>query len=129
MHETVIAQKILEEADKFGMVKKIRLEVGELGPLPPEELLATLQTMTKAIVDMKIIPAKIECDCSFKGHPAILERGHDYILYECPGCGEAPPLLEGKDIHIVSVDIVDNEINVTEKEKREAIVPESEPKK
>ena len=103
MHETVIANNIINEAKKHGKVKEIFLEIGELAHVPANELLECLHSLADWKINSKEIPAKVKCVCGFKGHPAILERGHDSFLIECPKCKNIPELVDGKDIKITKV--------------------------
>ncbi|HLD86730.1 MAG TPA: hydrogenase/urease maturation nickel metallochaperone HypA [Candidatus Nanoarchaeia archaeon] len=103
MHETMIAHSIIEEAKKHGKVREIYLELGELGHVPPEELLACLNSIVKWKIHPTIIKTHAKCDCGFIGHPTILERGHDSFLIECPSCKSVPQILKGTDITIKKV--------------------------
>jgi len=104
MHETLIAQNIIKEAEKHGKVKEIYLEIGELAHVPANELIECLQTLVDWKIHFKEIPAKIKCDCGFIGNPIILERGHDSFLIECPKCkNPMPEITKGKDIKIKKV--------------------------
>ena len=105
MHETVIAENIIIEARKQGIVSSIKLEIGELAHVPPHELLECLQKLVNWKIVHKIIPAEADCSCGFKGHPKILDRGHDYFMIECPECRETPKLISGTEIKIVSVGV------------------------
>ncbi len=105
MHETVIAAELLKQAQKHGIPKHMVIVAGELGHVPPDELLQTLKKMTTATIQMSIEQALIQCPCGFSGRPTILARGHDFALYECKKCGNAPPLTQGKDIKLISVEI------------------------
>lgn len=106
MHETVIAQNIIKEADKHGKVKEITLEIGEGAHVPGSDLIATLQRLKPNWkIHWKEIPSHVSCSCGYAGRPTILERGHDSFLYECPECGEVPDLAAGKDIKIVKVTV------------------------
>lgn len=103
MHETIIANRIIEEASRHGKVREIHLEIGELAHVPASDLLKCL----KELVGWKIISsdeaAKARCDCGFEGHPDILDRGHDYFYIECPRCRNIPDLVKGQDIKIMKV--------------------------
>ncbi len=103
MHETIIARKIIEQAEAQGHVTEIYLELGELGHVPPEELIACL----KELVDWKIHytekPAKVRCSCGFEGHPDVLERGHDHFIIECPQCKGMPEVIDGTDFTLQKV--------------------------
>ena len=104
MHETVIANKIIEEAKKHGLVKAITIEVGELGHLPAYELEPTLKALVNWRLTIIEKPAKVQCSCGFIGRPKILERGHDMCLFICPKCEEVPKILEGNEIKLNEVE-------------------------
>lgn len=104
MHETLIANNIIKEAEKHGKVKEICLEIGELAHVPADELLECLRAIAKWKINSREIKAKIKCSCGFNGNPAILERGHSSFLIECPKCrNPMPAITEGKDIKIIKV--------------------------
>ena len=104
MHETIIAQNIIKEAERHGEVKELYLEIGELAHVPANELLECLRTLVKWKINSKEIKAKVKCSCGLNGHPTILERGHDSFLIECPKCkNPMPEILEGKDIKIIKI--------------------------
>lgn len=105
MHETVFAKKIIDQANAQGTVKEITVELGELAHVPPEELLDCLKALVPWKINSKIKKASVKCQCGFKGHPKILERGHDHFFIECPDCGEIPDLIDGTDIKLVSVTV------------------------
>lgn len=103
MHETVICNKIKQDVLKLAAGKKVNsvvLGVGELAALPPDEIEHHLQDIVDFKVKVKTIKAVANCVCGFKGHPEILERGHDYCIYTCPKCGIAPKLSAGDEIKI-----------------------------
>lgn len=105
MHETVIANKIIEEAKKQGKVEEIHLEIGELAPVCCNELVECLRQLVDWKINSKKRGAKVKCLCGFKGKPKILERGHDYFLIECPKCRKVPEIIDGRDIRVLSVKI------------------------
>ena len=84
-------------------LKGIFLEIGELAHVPANELIGCLHSLVDWKINMKEIPAKVKCLCGFKGHPSVLERGHDSFLIECPKCKNIPDLVGGKDIKITKV--------------------------
>jgi len=106
MHETIIAKQIIEEAQKQGKVREITVEVGDLGHLPAHELEECLKGMTTYKIKIKKKKAIIKCKCGYKGEPHIIEKAHDFSLYECPKCkAPNPEILEGKDIKLVEVKV------------------------
>lgn len=107
MHETVIAKKIIEEAEKHGTVKQITIEVGDLAHLPAEDLKKTMDKMVDWKVEVIPKKAKVKCECGFEGEPKITERSHDLTVFECPECGSLPRILEGENIIIKDVGVED----------------------
>ncbi|KHO45382.1 MAG: hypothetical protein QS98_C0011G0077 [archaeon GW2011_AR3] len=109
MHETVIARRIIDDAQKKagkgGEIESIILDVGELGPIHDHELREILETLTKWKIKIKEIKAKAKCNCGHSGHPKVLERGHEFCLYVCEKCGKVPKLYEGGDIRIRQVTV------------------------
>ena len=105
MHETIIANNIIKEGKKHGEVERLYLEIGELAHVPANDLIQCLIKLVDWDIIYKDIPAKVKCACGFKGHPTILERGHDSFLIECPKCKSIPELVGGKDIIIKKVTI------------------------
>ncbi len=103
MHETAIAKNIISEAEKHGEVESIKLDIGELAHVPGNELVECLKKLVDWTIEWKETPARVECECGFRGHPSILERGHDSFLIECPQCRSLPALTGGNEIKIVEV--------------------------
>lgn len=99
MHEGFIAQKIIDKAKEQGTVRKIVVEVGDLGHLPASEMKEKLEEMVDWEVEVVEVPAVVECKCGYKGAPKILEKAHDLTLFECPVCGKIPfRIISGEDI-------------------------------
>jgi len=105
MHETIFAKQIVDKAKAQGNVKSITVELGELGHVPPSEMLHCLEGMVDWEIVSREKKAKVTCECGFEGPPKILERGHDFFLIECPECGKVPEVLEGTDIKLLSVEV------------------------
>ena len=103
MHETVIATTIIEQAKLHGKVKAIHLEIGELAHVPAYELVECLKRLVDWEVHHTEKQAKVDCACGYKGHPTILERGHDFFMIECPQCKGIPKIVEGTEIIIQKV--------------------------
>lgn len=103
MHELAFANKVIEEAKKQGDVKSITVEVGELAQIPAHELKDALEKLVDWDVELIEKKAEVSCSCGFKGNPKILEKGHDYTLFQCPECGAVPEVLEGADILLKDV--------------------------
>ena len=45
----------------------------------------------------------VRCGCGFRGGARILERLHDFVVWDCPKCGGVPEVLEGREIRILRV--------------------------
>lgn len=103
MHEAFIINKIIEEAEKFGKVKKIKIELGELANITKEDLEEHLKEVVDWDIKINIKKSKIECNCGYKGKPNILERGHDFCLFNCPKCKGKVKVLKGGEIKIKEV--------------------------
>ncbi len=101
MHETVIANKIIEEANRR-KAKLIHVEVGELSELTKEELANALEVFGGKI-KITLRNSKVRCQCGYEGRANIIERGHGFCLYNCPNCGKKPDVLEGGEIKIIGI--------------------------
>ncbi|MFH1770631.1 MAG: hydrogenase/urease maturation nickel metallochaperone HypA [archaeon] len=107
MHEQTIAKEIIEEATKYGRVKSLTIEVGDLGHLPAHELEEVLSTLTDWKINIIKKKATIECEeCGFEGEPDIVEKGHDHNVFRCPKCRSMMPnIIDGNDITIKEVEV------------------------
>ena len=103
MHETAFIKDIINQAKKQGNVKVISIEVGSLAPIEASHLKKHFQEL----VDWKILVKEkkgiVECKCGFKGEPEIITRGHDFVLYKCPWCGDVPKVIEGDKVILKEV--------------------------
>jgi Zn finger protein HypA/HybF involved in hydrogenase expression len=98
MHETVFIDKIVKEAQRHGEVEKIVVEVGELAEIAGEDLERELREAVKWKVKVLKKEGLVECGCGFKGRPKIIEKSHDFTLFECPRCGDIPTVLDGNKV-------------------------------
>lgn len=103
MHETIITNDIIKQAELHGDVQSIVVEVGEVAHITKDELEPILSSLVDWDVTLKEIPAKCTCVCGYSGAPNILERGHDLCVYVCPKCESAPTITEGGDIVLKNV--------------------------
>jgi Zn finger protein HypA/HybF involved in hydrogenase expression len=106
MHETIIANKVLKEAEKKAKGRKIKsilIEVGDLAHLPADELKEALQTLADFEIIIKPTKAIVKCACGYEGEPRIIAHEHDLVLFECPKCGKTPRALKGKDIALKKI--------------------------
>jgi len=106
LHEIAFAEKIAAEAEgRGGRVKGVEVEVGELAAVTPEEVRTALGVVRPGwkvrVVEKKAV---VKCgSCGFTGRPEIVERAHDFVVFECPKCGAAPKALEGAEIVLKKV--------------------------
>ena len=107
MHEQTIAKAIIEDATKYGRVKKIIVEVGDLGHLPAHEMKEVLNTLTNWEVKVTKKKATIKCEeCGYEGAPEIIEKGHDHNVFKCPKCkAMMPKIIDGKNIVLKEVEV------------------------
>jgi len=104
MHEQRIIDKVIAMGKLAGAQKGIRLEVGELCDISPDHLKEHLQGQVKWNIETIYCPAKVQCACGYKGKPRIIERGHDFVLFDCPSCGGKPTVVRGGEIKIIGVE-------------------------
>jgi Zn finger protein HypA/HybF involved in hydrogenase expression len=86
MHEFSICRQIIFEAKKHGMPLAITVEVGELANMTPRHLKEHLSEYVKWKINVRSRKGRIACRCGYKGSPVIKDRGHDFVLIECPKC-------------------------------------------
>ena len=103
MHETIIANDIINKAKEQGKVKSITVEVGDLAHLPAHELKETLSALVNWKIKIIEKKARIKCSCGYIGEPKIIEKGHDSTVFVCPKCNKIPDILDGKDITLKEV--------------------------
>ncbi|MBD3259080.1 hypothetical protein GF371_00450 [Candidatus Woesearchaeota archaeon] len=107
MHEQAYVNKIIEVAKEQGDVVEVKIEVGDLAPVPAEHLVEAIKTVEADWkVDIIEKRATITCDCGYEGNPLITERTHDTVIYECPRCNnKMPEIIEGNDIILKEVEV------------------------
>ena len=107
MHEHSIANKIISDAQAYGKVKSITIEVGDLAHLPADEMQKILQEKKPNWeINVERVEAKVKCQCGYEGEPEILQQLHDHNIYQCPKCKQPlPEILEGEDILIKEVEV------------------------
>ncbi len=103
MHGYLIAHHIASEAGKYGKIKSLTVEVGDLAELPPKDLKKALEEHLECEIIIKQKKAVIECECGHNGAPKIIGRMHDAVLFECPECGKIPRVLDGAEIILKEV--------------------------
>lgn len=105
MHDAVIANSILKDLNKYKNVKRAYLEVGELFGIETNHLLEHLKDVSSIKFEIKQTISKVECpNCGFKGRAKIIERMHDFVLYNCPKCDGEVKVIEGDKIILKKVE-------------------------
>lgn len=105
MHETVIAAGIIDKAMEYKNVRRIVVEVGDLGHLPAEEMRETLAHLVPWEVEVRKKKGSVKCACGYLGEPKILEKRHGFTSFVCPKCGNVPEIIGGEDIILKSVEV------------------------
>ncbi len=103
MHEQAYIDAILKNIDDVSNIKNITLEVGELAGIEPEHLKEHLKDRFSWDITILKKDAKIKCECGFVGRPKVIERLHDFVVFECPRCKSTPKILNGEDIKITKI--------------------------
>jgi len=105
MHETILANKIIQKAKEHGKVKAIVVEVGQLADIPSDHLAETLRKMVDWNISVEEKKARVKCSCGYEGEPKIVEKRHEMTLFVCPKCSSLPKVREGKDIILKEVEV------------------------
>lgn len=105
MHEIEFANKIIEEAKKYGKVKSVVVEVGELAPISLKNLKDAMKMLVDWDIKMILKKGLVKCDCGYEGEPKVIEKQHSFTLFICPECSAQPRILNGKDIVLKEVKI------------------------
>ncbi len=106
MHESIIANKIIEKAKEHGSVRKIVIEVGDLAHLPANEMKEAMGKLVNWEIEVKSVKASVKCKCGYSGEPKIIEHAHDVAIYECPNCKKIPlEILSGGEIVLKEVEV------------------------
>ena len=103
MHEHSFIEAILSNIENREKVSKITIEVGELVGIDANHLGEHIIEKTGWDVNVSEKKSKVKCECGYNGEAKILQRLHDMVIFECPNCGNAPEILQGKDIKIINV--------------------------
>ncbi|MFO8016161.1 MAG: hydrogenase/urease maturation nickel metallochaperone HypA [Candidatus Woesearchaeota archaeon] len=105
MHETVIANMVLKDLEKYKDIESASIEVGELAEITADELEEAMKNMVDYEVSVAETPAKVKCGCGHEGRPEIIERGHHFVAFVCKNCGQVPEIVEGNEIRIKDVEV------------------------
>ena len=108
MHEYSIAYDLYATDKKAAndhhatQVKKIRVDVGKMAMVNPEQVIFLFDTIkeddplfTAAVLDCTEIEPETECPCGYEGNE----------IYVCPQCGGLPQVGRGREIVVTNVEI------------------------
>lgn len=105
MHEFGFANKIIEDARKQGEVVRIEVEVGDLAHLPAADLKRALNNLVDWKVEVVEKRGWVRCSCGYEGEPEIVDKKHDFTLFQCPKCGGLPEIIDGEEIILKEVEV------------------------
>ena len=106
MHEHIIVDQIIKEAEKQGKVKRILIEVGDLANMLPKDLEEALKAKVDWKVEIDETESLIRCSCGYEGKAKIVEKEHDSTIFCCPKCDYmGPKVISGDEIIIKEVEI------------------------
>ena len=128
MHELALIKKIIDNVEaaakkaSIGNVKIVRMRIGKMAGLEPDQLSFLYETYEKADclkeskLEIEEIPVELECpECK---HPFMDDRFNDYafahsvshapLVYSpppCPKCGaDGPIMIRGRELDLVNLD-------------------------
>ncbi|MEM0465366.1 MAG: hypothetical protein QXW97_01540 [Candidatus Pacearchaeota archaeon] len=103
MHEHHFIQNIINQVPNKDKVISIDIELGELVGIDSHHLKEHLFDETSWNVSVFLKKSKVKCNCGYIGEPRIIQRLHDFVIFDCPLCGGEPLVLEGNEIKILRV--------------------------
>jgi hydrogenase nickel incorporation protein HypA/HybF len=108
MHEYSVAYDLYATTKKAALennasfVKKIRVEVGKMAMVNPEQVVFLFNTIkeddplfTTAVLECNEMPPQTRCSCGYTGNE----------IFVCPVCGALPEMVKGREIVVTSVEI------------------------
>lgn len=103
MHEHSFIEAILKDVEDLDRVEGLVIEVGELAGIEADHLREHMKEGRNFEVEVSTKESKVKCECGFDGRARVLERLHDFVVFDCPQCGGTPSVLEGDEIKIKKV--------------------------
>ena len=123
MHELSIASSLVEKLLEFSAqnperaVIEVRLEVGELSHIDPEQLRFCYESIAKetplegSMLTIAIVPAIVSCPhCNYRGRPDYWDDAlaiAPVMTMRCPHCGKAVDADQGHECAIKSVRLLE----------------------
>jgi hydrogenase nickel incorporation protein HypA/HybF len=122
MHELSIAATIMDDvlgwanACDAGKVVRVRLAIGELTCVQPEQLKFCYESITRetalqdSTLEIETVPARVRCPhCAYEGSPKYwMESLTDLPVatLQCPVCGNAAEAAQGHECAIKTIQYV-----------------------
>lgn len=119
MHELSIVSSLVEKVLGFvaeqetSQVLSVRLCVGELTHLEPEQLKFCYEAVTKetplegSVLEIETQPASVLCPhCCYRGKPKYWDEAQAFETVptmQCPRCGKQAEAIEGNDCSIKTI--------------------------
>ena len=119
MHELSIASAIVEhvlefaESDPRKKILGVRLLIGELSCIEPEQLSFCYAAITKetaienSTLEIERVEAEVSCpNCSYRGRPKFWEDALSDVVVatlQCPSCGKAAEAVQGHECTIRTI--------------------------
>jgi len=108
MHEYSIAYDLYVTAKKAAIdnkatqVKRIRVDVGKMAMVNPEQVVFLFDTIKEddplfsaAVLDCTEVEPETKCSCGYQGNE----------IYVCPRCGALPEVVRGREIVVTNIEI------------------------
>jgi len=108
MHEYSIAYDLYATAKKAALehhadqVKKIRVDVGKMAMVNPEQVIFLFDTIkeddplfAKTVLECSEVVPETKCSCGYAGGE----------IFVCPRCGALPELVRGREIVVTNIEI------------------------
>lgn len=84
-------------------ISHVCLELGELVAIEKEDLLDALKNLSKISFSIESKASFVKCACGYSGSARIRERLHDFVIFDCPKCGNVPEVIFGDRIEIKKI--------------------------
>ena len=126
MHELSIASGLVEKLLEFSeqnserAILEVRLEIGELSHIDPEQLRFCYESIAKetplegSILTISTVPAIVSCPyCSYRGRPDYWDEAlaiAPVVTMRCPHCGKAVDADQGHECAIKSVRLIETHV-------------------
>ena len=126
MHELSIASGLIEKLLEFSeqhperAILEVRLEIGELSHVDPEQLRFCYESISKetpldgSILTIPTVLAIVSCPhCTYRGRPDYWDEAlaiAPVVTMRCPNCGKAVDADQGHECAIKSLRLIETQI-------------------